>query len=122
MRNAGTTPCNLLHFYFNFILIPELPAHITAVRLKDRIEEDIQEGVIDVERTGHCSRYEWIVTWKTHGGNHPEMKINGSALRGVQVTTEVITIENGGLFLDPIPGEFLRMPTTRPQVSGLHDI
>lgn len=100
--------------------IPDLPVHISAGRLKDRIEQEFEEGVIDVERTGHCARYEWKFTWKTHGGNHPEMKVNGSGLRGVEVLTEVKTIDDGGLFLDPIPGEFLRMPATQPEVSGLH--
>ncbi len=71
-----------------------------------------------MERTGHCARYDWTFTWKTHGGNHPEMTVNGSGLRGVEVVTEVRTIEDGGLFLDPIPGEFLRMPETQPEVSG----
>lgn len=90
------------------------------MRLKDLVEQEFQEGIIDVERTGHCAKYEWKFTWTSHGGNHPEMQLNASGLSGVDVVTAVKTIEDGGLFLDPIPGEFLRIPATQPQVSALH--
>jgi len=94
--------------------------NISAIRLKDLVEQEIQEGIIDVEKTGHCAKYEWKFTWTSHGGNHPEMQVNASSLSGVDVVTVVKTIEDGGLFLDPIPGEFLRIPAAQPQVSGLH--
>ena len=73
-----------------------------------------------MERTGHCAKYEWKFTWTSHGGNHPEMQVNASGVSGVDVVTTVKTIEDGGLFLDPIPGEFVRIPASKPQVSGLH--
>lgn len=92
------------------------------MRLKDLVEQEFQEGIIDVERTGHCAKYEWKFTWKSHGGNHPEMQVDGSGLSGVDVVTTVKIIENGGLFLDPIPGEFLRIPAAQSQVSGLHNM
>lgn len=92
------------------------------MRLKDLVEQEFQEGIIDVERTGHCAKYEWKFTWTSHGGNHPEMQVNASGLSGADVVTAVNTIEDGGLFLDPIPGEFLRLPATQPQVSALHKI
>ena len=60
---------------------------------------------------------QWTFTWKSHGGNHPEVKVNDSKLTGVQVTTTVTTIQDGGLFMDPIPGEFLRVPSNQTQVS-----
>lgn len=109
-----------IFFIKSFHGILDLPVRISAMRLKDRVEQEFQEGIIEVERTGHCAMYEWKLTWTSHGGNHPEMKVNATGLRGVQVSAEVRTIEDGGLFLDPIPGEFLRMPATQPEVSGLH--
>lgn len=38
------------------------------------------------------------------------MQVSGSGLTGNEVSIAVQTIQDGGLFLDPIPGEFLRLP------------
>jgi len=94
--------------------------NISAIRLKDLVEEKFQEGIIDLEGTGHCANYEWKFTWTSYGGNRPEMRVDAGGLTGVDVVTTVKTVEDGGLFLDPIPGEFLRIPAAKPQVSGLH--
>lgn len=88
------------------------------MRLQDLLEQEFEEGIIEVERSGHCAEFEWTFTWKSHGGNHPEVKVNDSKLTGVQVTTTVTTIQDGGLFMDPIPGEFLRVPSNQTQVSN----
>ena len=87
------------------------------MRLQDLLEQEFEEGIIEVERSGHCAEFEWTFTWKSHGGNHPEVKVNDSKLTGVQVTTTVTIIQDGGLFMDPIPGEFLRVPSNQTQVS-----
>ena len=89
------------------------------MRLKDRLEEEFEEGVLAVERSGTCAGFEWTVTWETFGGDHPEMQVNGDSLSGNEVSISVQTIQNGGLFLEPIPGEFLRTPHSSGQVSCL---
>lgn len=89
------------------------------MRLKDRLEEEFEEGVLAVERSGTCAGFEWTVTWETFGGDHPEMQVNGDSLSGNEVSISVQTIQNGGLFLEPIPGEFLRTPHSSGQVSSL---
>lgn len=89
------------------------------MRLKDRLEEEFEEGVLAVERSGTCAGFEWTVTWETFGGDHPEMQVNGDSLSGNEVSVSVQTIQNGGLFLEPIPGEFLRTPHSSGQVSSL---
>ena len=97
----------------------DVPANITEARLKDRLEEEFEEGILKVERSGTCAGFEWTVAWETHGGDHPEMRVIGDNLDGDEVTISVETIQNGGLFLDPIPGEFLRTPHSSGQVSCL---
>ena len=72
-----------------------------------------------MERSGTCAGFTWTVTWETRGGDHPEMRARGDNLDGNEVSISVQTIENGGLFLDPIPGEFLRTPHSSGQVRGL---
>lgn len=89
------------------------------MRLKDRLEEEFEEGVLAVERSGTCAGFEWTVTWETFGSDHPEMQVNGDSLSGNEVSISVQTIQNGGLFLEPIPGEFLRTPHSSGQVSSL---
>lgn len=72
-----------------------------------------------MERDGTCAGFQWKVTWQTSGGDHPPMQVSGGSLSGNEVTIAVQTIQNGGLFLDPIPGEFLRMPHSSEQVGHL---
>lgn len=97
----------------------DVPSNITDMRLKDRLEEEFEEGLLAVERSGTCAGFEWTVTWETSGGDHPEMQVNGDSLSGNEVSISVQTIQNGGLFLEPIPGEFLRTPHSSGQVSSL---
>ena len=99
--------------------LPDIPANISESRLKDRLEEEFEEGILVVERSGTCAGFQWKVTWQTSGGDHPTMQVNGDGLSGNDATITVQTIQNGGLFLDPIPGEFLRMATPSGQVGHL---
>ena len=50
------------------------------------------------------------------------MQVSGGGLTGNEVSITVQTLENGGLFLDPIPGEFLRMPKSSGEVRGIDTI
>lgn len=97
--------------------LPDVPANISEARLKDRLEEEFKEGILAVERSGTCAGFQWKVTWQTSGGNHPTMQVSGDGLSGNEASVAVQTIVNGGLFLDPIPGEFLRMPKSSGQVG-----
>ena len=97
----------------------DIPANISETRLKDRLEEAFEEGIIAVERDGTCAGFQWKVTWTTSGGNHPPMQVSGNGLTGSEVVIEAQTNEDGILYLDPntIPGEFLRMPKASGEVS-----
>ena len=90
--------------------LTDVPANISKTRLKDLLEEEFEEGILVVERYGTCVGFQWRVTWQTSGGDHPAMQVSGSGLTGNEVSIAVQTIQDGGLFLDPIPGEFLRLP------------
>ena len=107
-----------MYSYLVFSLhLPDVPANISEARLKDRLEEEFEEGILAVERSGTCAGFLWKVTWQTRGGDHPTMQVSGDGLSGNDASVTVQTIVNGGLFLDPIPGEFLRMPKSSGQVG-----
>ena len=53
-----------------------------------------------------------IITLPTHRC----ISQDGSALTGEQVTFEAKTIQDGGISLNPIPGDFLRTIHDTPQV------
>ena len=67
-------------------------------------------------KKGTCSGFYWDVEWVAVGGNKPEFVVDGRRLTGDAVSIRVNTRADGGLMMAPIPGEFLRLPETRPQV------
>ena len=75
-----------------------------------------------VERDGTCAGFNWKVSWLTRGGNHPQMQVRGDGLTGSQVSIEANTIENGGLFLDPLSGEYLQTPSVSGEVRSMEAI
>ena len=103
------------------LYLSDIPFNVTETRLQDLLDE-CEEGEIHVERHGNCATCDFQITFVSQGGNHAEMKVNGTRLTGNKVSVTVRTIQDGGLFMDPIPGEFLRMPSTEPQASAFRTI
>ena len=109
----------LLIIYNFFFYFKDIPADISAKDFKGILQESFDVGDLDVQRRGTCFSYTWTVTWLSKGGNQPELSVDGTGLSGNHATIYVKTIENGNLFLGPVPGEFLRMPSIEPEV-GIH--
>ena len=54
----------------------------------------------------------------TTGGDQPTIAVNGTGLTGNKVSIKASTIDDGGLFLRPIPGDMLRVAENKPQVKN----
>ena len=113
--------CDKFFLLINYLLTLsflwiDIPGGVSEQELKEVLEESFDVGDVKVERSGSCSSYNWKVKWLTKGGNQPELVVNGSGLTGNQPSVSTKTISDGNLFLGPIPGEFLRMPSTEPEV------
>ncbi|KAH9519162.1 Fibrocystin-L [Bulinus truncatus] len=73
-------------------------------------------GVSKVEASGTCSAFKFKVTMLSLPGKQPTMEIDGSGLKGNQVSVQVKTVKHGGLLFEPIMGDSLRSYHTAPQV------
>ena len=56
--------------------------------------------------------------WATTGGDQPSITVDGTGLTGNYVSIKAVTIDDGGMFLRPIPGDMLRVAEIKPQVGG----
>lgn len=45
------------------------------------------------------------------------MSVDGTGLTGNNVSIKAVTVEDGGMFLRPIPGDMLRVAEIQPQVG-----
>ena len=97
-------------------MILEIAADISPTDLAAKLQRDLRSGELSVKRSGTCSGYYWDIEWIAIGGNKPQMVADGSSLTGDSVTIFVVTKQNGGLLMGPIPAEFLRVPEEKPQV------
>ncbi|XP_022097673.1 fibrocystin-L-like isoform X1 [Acanthaster planci] len=95
----------------------EVSAQATADQLKEALQANLDIGSLEVFREGSCSGYSWEVEWLSKGGKQPLMQVNGSGLTGYEVGVTSHRVEEGHVFLAPIPGEFLRLAHPQPQVE-----
>ena len=100
-------------FPFLFLAIP---ADVSADEFKSILESNFNIGKVSVSRVGTCASSNWIVEWATTGGDQPTLTVNGTGLTGNNVSMKAVTIDDGGMFLRPIPGDMLRVAEIEPQV------
>jgi len=94
-----------------------LRAGMSAESFKAKLESLSNMKGMGVTFDGHCSAGTWTVKWLTHAGDHPEMTVNdASGLVGDNVAVAVTTEQDGGLYLDPIPGDMFQTKHTNAQV------
>lgn len=86
--------------------------------LREQLEIAIHKtaGHLKVDRTGTCSGYKWQIHFLTVGGNKKTLEIVNSTLEGLEVTSSVSTIQDGGMLFGPLTGEFLQTAEKTPQV------
>ena len=94
-----------------------IPANISAEQLKSTLESNFNIGKVSVSGFGTCASYSWTIEWATTGGDQPALVVDGNGLTGNNVSIKAVTIDDGGLFLRPIPGDMLRVAERKPQVS-----
>ncbi|KAI7798957.1 putative fibrocystin-L, partial [Triplophysa rosa] len=94
-----------------------LPVDISAGDLQYALQGIPELGQLDVQRSGDCRSYRWNIRWLTIPGNQPLIKINSSAVVGLNPSVTSYKIEQGGLFKQRIMGDFLRIPSDKPQVE-----
>ncbi|CAH1788932.1 unnamed protein product [Owenia fusiformis] len=94
-----------------------IPANATAEDFHAIFETMPTSGLVNVERTGTGTAYNWTVTFLTNTGDQELIQVNGNGLVGNEPNVQVITEKDGGVFLDPIQGDWLRTAHTTPQVS-----
>ncbi|XP_056597030.1 fibrocystin-L-like [Triplophysa dalaica] len=94
-----------------------LPVDISAGDLQYALQGIPELGQLDVQRYGDCTYNIWDISWLTVPGNQPLIKINSSAVVGVNPSVTSEKIEQGGLFKQRIMGDFLRIPSDKPQVE-----
>lgn len=113
LRNVITL---FLLFVFLLEYVTEIPANISAEDLKTLLEDNFDVGKVNVTRVGSCAGFQWTVEWSSKGGDQPIISVDGTCLIGSGVFINVSVIDDGGLFLSPIPGDLLRLAASEPQV------
>ncbi|XP_056106663.1 fibrocystin-L-like [Rhinichthys klamathensis goyatoka] len=94
-----------------------LAVDISAADLQYSLQGIPELGQLQVQRSGDCRGYSWYIQWLTIPGNQPLLKINASNVVGVNPSLTSHETEQGGLFKQRIMGDFLRVPTNKPQVE-----
>uniref|UniRef100_A0A673FZ74 Fibrocystin-L-like n=1 Tax=Sinocyclocheilus rhinocerous TaxID=307959 RepID=A0A673FZ74_9TELE len=94
-----------------------LAVDISAADLQYSLQGIPELGQLQVQRSGDCRGYSWYIQWLTIPGNQPLLKINASNVVGVNPSVTSRKIEQGGIFKQRIMGDFLRVPTNKPQVE-----
>ncbi|XP_057182580.1 fibrocystin-L-like [Triplophysa rosa] len=94
-----------------------LPVNISDVDLQYALQGIPELGQLEVHRNGDCRGYTWDIHWLTVPGNQPLLEINSSAVVGVNPSVTSHEIKQGGIFKHRITGDFLRIPTDKPQVE-----
>ncbi|KAI7798962.1 putative fibrocystin-L [Triplophysa rosa] len=94
-----------------------LPVNISDVDLQYALQGIPELGQLEVHRNGDCRGYTWDIHWLTVPGNQPLLEINSSAVVGVNPSVTSHEIKQGGIFKHKITGDFLRIPTDKPQVE-----
>ena len=102
-----------------FSLFSDIPLNLTAEELQVILQENFNAGTVVVTKTEKCYYSKWKVTWVSKPGKQPLLDVNIAKLSGDRVSFKNSETE-GGLFYNKIPGEFLRMPTKKPQVIYQH--
>ncbi|XP_019623376.1 PREDICTED: fibrocystin-L-like [Branchiostoma belcheri] len=98
-------------------VVPDIPSDVSASAFKNLLEQVGGTGKLSVSREGSCSGYTWTVGWTSVGGDQPKLLVNTSGLTGEDVSATVTETREGGLFISPVTGDFLRTVHDKPQVQ-----
>lgn len=108
------------YFLFRFV---DIPSNSTEEDMLDMLEAKFNEnmhqtaGKLNVKREGTCFGYCWTITWISIGGDKQPLQMINQSLNGLEVSTSMDTIQDGGIMFGPLTGEFLQVAETTPQVS-----
>ncbi|CAH1789358.1 unnamed protein product [Owenia fusiformis] len=94
-----------------------MPTHVEADEFRDIFMTLPTSGVVTITRSGTCSDRSYGITFETNTGDQPEIQIDSTGLTGINANSSVHTSRDGGVFLDPVGGDWLRTAHDTPQVS-----
>ncbi|XP_078617899.1 fibrocystin-L-like [Branchiostoma floridae x Branchiostoma japonicum] len=116
--SAATPPIGgTFDVWFKDNLVPDVPSAVSASAFKNLLEQVGGTGKLTVSRQGSCSGYTWTIDWTTVGGDQPKLQVNTSGLTGEDASATVTETREGGLFISPITGDYLRTVHDKPQVQ-----
>ncbi|KAI5091821.1 fibrocystin-L precursor, partial [Silurus meridionalis] len=98
-------------------IVKDLSVNINEDDLKYALQGIPDLGMLSVKSTMSCKGNVWEINWLTMPGNQPLLKINDSAIVGVNPSVKAQTKQQGGLMKQSIMGDFLRVPTNKTQVQ-----
>lgn len=87
--------------------------------MKELLESEFKEtlGIIDVMQEGSCAGYSWTVTWRSVGGDKAPLEVPEYSLTGFDINVKVDTLQDGGITISPLTGEFLQVVKSSSQVK-----
>ncbi|KAI8520672.1 Fibrocystin-L [Branchiostoma belcheri] len=117
-REWGATPpiTGTLDLSYKGASVTGIASDISASDLKAQLLT-IGTGEVSVEREGSCSGYTWTVDWLLSGGDKPAIQVDGSGLSGEDAAAEVVESRDGGLFINPLGGDYVETVHDNPQVQ-----
>ena len=97
----------------------EIRPNATTEDVKLQLELLPKVGEVKVQQTGTCINPTFAVEWTNVGGDLPTLGLNAKGVKGLGVQATVVTVQDGGLSLRPIPGDMLRTIENSPTVGVL---
>ncbi|XP_069121982.1 fibrocystin-L-like [Argopecten irradians] len=100
---------------------PAIPADIDTTGLAENLKsiEGLNEATVTKE--GDCANFNWFVTYNSLPGDQSLIQVDASSLTGESVSMVAKDATDGHVLFDPIPGELLRVPNAKPQVTMLNN-
>nr|XP_039261251.1 fibrocystin-L-like [Styela clava] len=97
--------------------LASIPWNATDTYLENAIET--LNGVTDVQvtRGGTCRGYTWDVTFRNPAGRQGSFTVDQTEITNADATFDASVKSQGGLYLNPIPADWLRTAHQKPQVE-----
>ena len=102
-------------------LLLDIPHNATSYEMQRILQNSFGRamGRVEVKQSGNCKSRQWIVEWISMGGDKSSFEVAASTndtLSGLNATVAIETIQDGGVVIGPLTGEFLQTAELSPQV------
>ncbi|XP_074660960.1 fibrocystin-L-like [Tubulanus polymorphus] len=96
-----------------------IPVDVSEKELSEFLSGSFEMGKPNVYRSGSCQGYHYKISMDKLAGDQPPLNVDMENVDGPSAEVLVKTIDEGGLFFDPIPGWMIRTVERDPQVTVL---